>query len=296
MVTVQNVTDFFQFKGNMRSVDMPDNLKKQKYTKMLVDLFPQSRNINHHHVKLNQAISKLVSYFDRRNSRSIIWVGGSYPKGKIKSTHTDLDFYIALPHLPNEDDRLTELQIIKDIRNMGFLISEAISPFTELLPVLKTGRGLARLSGFTADGIELDFHFLGIKDAEELHYAKAIRRVRSVIPYPEWRVSYTGKKQLIVKPSEIVLNWFHYKGEVVKGFYMDNLAPLGKLTYDPKGLGTLVSRNVWHAVVVNYVGNNEKVSFTGFLKSLYYQYKHEYSNEKLAELEYKYGEALCQLN
>ena len=195
------------------------------------------------------------------------------------------------------------MKIFQGLENINFVIAQNIAPLEDILPVLETGKGLARLSGMTKDGIEVDFHGIGVYDLEAMDKLLPgfVERIRKVKSYEEDRTSFVGNKKMLPKPGDKL---FHYKdvgGEMFKGFYPDNFSALGELMYDPDGKGKAIQDDLWRALVKGFVFHNQaykrklwvrdiaigrtKISFSNFLKTLYYQKPDDYSETKLKLLD-----------
>lgn len=193
--------------------------------------FPVSSSEKEQREKQKNNIRALVDYLKQNNSLSTLWVGGSYATGKSKDIFSDLDFYFCIPRLSNENEVYSESKIFKGLDATGLIISEQTSPFRDVLPVLKSGKGLFRLSGVTKDGVEVDIHGMGIEDLRNMDKLRpgVVSRVREVGPYQDYRTSFTGNKKILPKSSDKIFHYLKEENETFKGNYLDNFSALGQL-------------------------------------------------------------------
>ncbi len=117
--------------------------------------FPRSVSGVEQEKKIDYHIEQLTDYLRQEGARSILWIGGSYGTGRVRSPQSDLDLFFGLPKLLSADARAAELRIFQGLEKIDLVIAQNIAPVEDLLPALETGRGLARLSGMTKDGVEV---------------------------------------------------------------------------------------------------------------------------------------------
>lgn len=338
-VTVQSVENFYKFKNKIKVVTDKNALipicreegiviNEQNHDTSLTELRKKILNayLNIHFSKeaskslLEQRekqelnIKKLTKHLSNRNSKSALWIGGSFgATDKTKSPQSDLDLFFALPKCGDDKFIDEESSIFRDLNDIGFLIVNINKSIKGLVHVLRTGRGLARLSGMTKDGVELDFHCVGIDDVKDMDKLKPgwIERVPKTEDYFESRISFVGNHKVLPKLGDKLFNYFNSDGEMFKGFYPDNFSAGAKIFYDPTGDGEIISNNLWRAIVKAFLFHNNAykkdvsgkilgidkntASFEGFLKTLHYQFPKDYSEKRLEYLKEKYSQTLEEI-
>jgi len=275
--------------------------------------FPESSLKEEQREKQENNIQKLVEYLHQQKAQSTLWVGGSYATGKSSGINSDLDLYFAIPKFSSEKQIDSELDILKKLDSIGFVISESIAPFTDSKPVMQNGKGIFRLSGVTKDGVQLDIHGMGIEDLRDMNKISPgfINRVRIVEPYKNYRVSFVGNKKLVSSPGDTIFHYLKTDNEVFKGIYLDNFSASGQLVYDPMGEGEKIQDDIWRAIVKGFLFhscayeknkngkvetiNQNKASFSNFLKTLYYQLPEDYSTDRLETIEKHYQSTLNEI-
>ncbi len=334
-ITVKSVEDFYEFKSKLRTSNDEDSLVQvcteegitlddqaqdaslTEFRKTILNRYldlhfskESSKSIAEQREKQELNIKKLTEYLGRKNSKSLLWVGGSFGTGKTKSNQSDLDLFFALPKLADADAISEEASIFENLNDIGFIIVEKQESIDGVVQALKSGRGLARLSGMTKDCVELDFHCIGIDDLKDMDKLSpgGIERIRKTEDYFESRISFKGNHKVLPKLGAKLFNYLDSDNEMFKGFYPDNFSAGARLSYDPKGEGEKISDNLWRAIVKAYIFHNhgytkdatgkvrgidrDHVSFEGFLKTLHYQSGEEYSEERLKYLKDKYNQTL----
>jgi len=338
-ITVQSIENFYKFKNKIKVVTDKDALipicreegividdqnhdmnlteirKKILNTYLSIHFSKEaSKSLSEQREKQESNIKKLTNYLDSKNSKSILWVGGSLGStDKTKSTQSDLDLFFALPRCEDDASVDEESSIFRNLNDIGFIIINKDKSIEGFMRVLKTGRGLARLSGMTKDGVELDFHCVGIDDIKDMDKLKPgwIERVPKTEDYFESRISFIGNHKVLPKLGDRLFNYFDSDGEMFKGFYPDNFSAGAKLFYDPSGDGEKISNNLWRAIVKAFLFHNNaykkdasgriqsidknSAPFEGFLKTLHYQSSDEYSEDRLKYLKEKYNQTLEEL-
>lgn len=273
-----------------------------------------SKSVSEQREKQEANIKKLTAYLKNKNSRSMLWIGGSFGSTeKTKSTQSDLDLFFALPKLEDAKSVDEESSIFRNLHDIDFVIIDKDKSIEGLVQVLKSGRGLARISGMTKDGVELDFHCVGIDDLHDMDKLKPgwIERVPKTEDYFESRISFTGNHKVLPKLGERLFNYLDSDGEMFKGFYPDNFSAGAKLFYDPIGDGEKISNNLWRAIVKAFLFHNNaykrdasgritsvdknNASFEGFLKTLHYQFPNDYRESRLKYLKDKYSQILEEI-
>lgn len=335
-VTEQSVERFYRFKESLRVVgdgpvvaDLCESaginvekraeikntalFRKQVLEQYLSLYFPRSLSATERSEKIGRHVERLRDFFQQEDARSILWVGGSYGTGRAHGAQSDLDLFLGLPKLSNVAERNAEMQVFRNLETIDFVIAQNIASTEDIVPVLETGKGLARLSGMTKDGIEIDFHGVGVKDLEAMDKLSPgfVERIRKVEPYKEDRTSFIGSKKELPKPGDKLFNYKEEDGEMFKGFYPDGFSALGELVYDPDGTGIVIQDALWRAIIKGFLFHNQayekrydtgkivvnrtKAAFSDFLKTLYYQNPRDYSKEKLRFLEEKYQRTLNEI-
>jgi hypothetical protein len=338
-VTDQSVENFYKFKSRLKVVKDKDaiiqifkeegiavddqssdmgltELRKRILNNYLSIHFSKesSKSVLQQREKQELNIRKLTEYLSNKNSRSILWVGGSFgTTDKTKSAQSDLDLFFALPKCGDDKSVDEESSIFGSLNDIGFVIIEKDKALAGLVQTLKTGRGLARLSGMTKDGVELDFHCVGVDDLNNMDKLTPgwIERMIKTEDYFESRISFTGNHKVLPKLGDRLFNYFDSDGEMFKGFYPDNFSAGAKLFYDPTGDGERISNNLWRAIVKAFLFHNNaytkdasgkvrgidrnSASFEGFLRTLHYQFPNDYSNGRLKYLKDKYNRILEEI-
>lgn len=338
-VTVQSVENFYKFKNRIKAAKDKDSLIQIcKEEGIVID--DQKHDINHTefrkkilnsyldiHFKKESSksaleqrekqelnIKKLTEYLRNKKSKSVLWVGGSFgATDKTKSNQSDLDLFFGLPRLGDDKSIDEESSIFKYLDDIDFVIIEKTESINGLVQVLKSGRGLARLSGMAKDGVELDFHCIGIDDLNDMDKLMPgwIERIRKTEDYLESRISFLGNHKVLPKLGDKLFNYLNSGNEMFKGFYPDNFSAGAKLFYDPKGDGEKISNNLWRAIVKAFIFHNnaykkdasgkirgiskDSAFFEGFLKTLHYQFPNEYSESRLKYLQDKYNQTLEEI-
>ena len=337
-VTDQSVENFYKFKSRLKVVKDKDALiqickeegivisdqgndisltvlRKKILNNYLAMHFlkESSKSVPEQREKQESNIKKLNEYLSNKNSKSILWVGGSFGTDKTKSNQSDLDLFFALPKLDDDKAIDEESSIFKHLNDIGFIIIDKDKSIEGLVQVLKSGRGLARLSGMTKDCVELDFHCIGIDDLNDMDKLMPgwIERIVKTEDYFESRISFIGNHKVLPKLGDRLFNYLNSDGEMFKGFYPDNFSAGAKLSYDPTGDGERISDNLWRAIVKAFLFHNHaykkdasgkiqsidknSASFEGFLKTLHYQSPNNYSESRLEYLKEKYNQVLEEI-
>ncbi len=261
--------------------------------------FPESLTIKEHFEKLQNIESKLIEHLTHEESKSVFFLFGSYANGVIKSKYSDLDFLVILPHLKEENEINDEIQKLKSVKKLGFIFSNELCSIEDCRPIMQKGDGLARLYGITSNGVEIEFHLIGEKDAQLMTKItpNKIERIRPVQAKKEKRTSLTGKIANLPKNETDVKNYFiDENGEVYGGFFPDATLT-SNMVYDNKQeLGKKHYQNVWFGVVKAFLYNNkyaqknnkgeylidvsDSLIFEKFLNTFFYKQKDYYSQEK----------------
>jgi len=338
-ITAQSVEDFYKFKNKIKVVKDKDaiiqifkeegiaiddqsrdmgltELRKRILNNYLSIHFPKdsSKSVSEQREKQKLDIEKLTKYLGSKNSKSMLWVGGSFrATDKTKSTQSDLDLFFALPKCGDDESVNEESSIFRNLNDIGFIFIDKDKSIEGLMQVLKSGRGLARLSGMTKDGVELDFHCVGIDDLNDMDKLRPgwIERKPKNKDYFESRISFLGNHKVLPKLGDRLFNYFNSDGEMFKGFYPDNFSAGAKLFYDPTGDGERISNNLWRAIVKAFLFHNHayakdasgkvqsidknNASFEGFLKTLHYQFPSDYNESRLKYLKDKYDQTLKEI-
>ncbi len=339
-ITVQSVKNFYKFKNRLKVAKDKDSLfqicKEQGVTisndeindinstelrkKVLNNYLSihfskeSSKSAPEQREKQESNIKKLTEYLNRKKSKSVLFVGGSFgATDKTKSSQSDLDLFFALPKLEDDKSIDDEALIFKYLNDIGFIIVDKEKSIEGLIQALKSGRGLARLSGMTKDGVELDFHCIGIDDLNDMDKLTPgwIERIVKTDDYFESRISFFGNEKVLPKLGDKLFNYFNSDGEVFKGFYPDNFSTGAKLIYDPTGDGERIYNNIWRAIVKAFLFHNNAykkdisgktrgidinhASFESFLNTLYYKSPDNYSDERLKYLKDKYNKTLEEI-
>ena len=336
-ITVQSVKNFYKFKNRLKVAKDKDSLfqicKEQGVTisndeindinstelrkKVLNNYLiskESSKSAPEQREKQESNIKKLTEYLNRKKSKSVLFVGGSFgATDKTKSSQSDLDLFFALPKLEDDKSIDDEALIFKYLNDIGFIIVDKEKSIEGLIQALKSGRGLARLSGMTKDGVELDFHCIGIDDLNDMDKLTPgwIERIVKTDDYFESRISFFGNEKVLPKLGDKLFNYFNSDGEVFKGFYPDNFSTGAKLIYDPTGDGERIYNNIWRAIVKAFLFHNNAykkdisgktrgidinhASFESFLNTLYYKSPDNYSDERLKYLKDKYNKTLEEI-
>jgi len=307
---LQQCSDFGVHLERADLTGKPSAQIKTALAKFAQDYFPQSHSVEEQREKLEQVIATTVNYLQSQRSQIVLWVGGSFGKGKISKATTDLDLYLGLPEVTDEFSRRREYEILLGLKNIGYVFCDLVAPTQNILPIFETGRGMAPIRAITNTGVQMDIHALGMKDLQSMHsiFPGYINRV-SPLPEPgkQDSISFTGQKISGVERSKtIVENYTKKEGQILKGLYPDNVATVTELLYDPNNQGSEVQHNVWFSLVKAFIFHNDgyiqdelgktarinrsKISFRAFLKTLWYQDAEDYGKEKLSLLEKKYNE------
>ncbi|KKR41877.1 MAG: hypothetical protein UU10_C0045G0003 [Parcubacteria group bacterium GW2011_GWF1_40_6] len=338
-ITVQSVENFYKFKSKIKVVtdkdaliqicgeegivvdDQYHDMNLTEIRKKILNAYlsihfskEASKSLLEQREKQESNIEKLTNYLGSKNSKSILWVGGSLgATDKTKSTQSDLDLFFALPKCEDDTSIDEESSIFRNLNDIGFIIINRDKSIEGLRRALKTGRGLARLSGMTKDGVELDFHCVGIDDVKDMDKLKPgwIERVPKTEDYFESRISFIGNHKVLPKLGERLFNYLDSDGEMFKGFYPDNFSAGAKLFFDPTGDGEKISSDLWRAIVKAFLFHNnaykrdasgrvtsidkDNASFEGFLRTLHYQSSNEYSEDRLKYLKDKYNQTLEEI-
>ncbi len=295
---------------NISSPNEPEinqKIKKQIFNSYFEQNFPTSQDIKEHETKLNNSLNELIKHFTFNQSNSIFITFGSFANGKISSPHSDIDFIVILPKMKTDDEVNEEIYKIESLKERGFVFSEELGPFENLKPILKTGKGLTRLYSMTEEGLETEYHLIGIDDAHSLNLRrKSIERVAPTSPKVEIRISFTGERKGLIKPTNCVQNFVEEDGEMYKGFFTDNVAT-GDIIYDKNLVGEKIREKLWMTILKRFIYFNcaydkrnriinfEKINFEKFLNTLYHFKKEDYSPQRLAELERHYYLHLSRL-
>ncbi|HET9947091.1 MAG TPA: nucleotidyltransferase domain-containing protein [Patescibacteria group bacterium] len=288
-------------------------VQKQLFTRYAHEYFPHSDSIESHWGRLNSALVSMVHHLTVEQSNATVWVFGSFAKGKINGTQSDLDYLVVLPKCETEEDIEREIGAIKGLQNSdaaGYVFSEELGPFDDLKPILREGQGLTRLYAMTEDGIEVEFHVIGIDDAMRMHKTDPgyIQRIKPVVPKDELRVSMTGVRRSLPKADDRVHNFIMDDGEMFVGFFPDAIIR-GHQMYDPLGVAHKVSEQMWKAYVSTFLYRNnafkssgdefsidlEEAPFSKFLGTLYYGDPTDYHERNLSALERRYYNTVAKI-
>lgn len=240
---------------------------------------------------------------------------GSYSNGN-SDIGSDLDFIAVLPWIKdNQDNIFIEFEKWKGLGSF-IVFSKELGPFENLLPIYSKGNGLARLYGFSHSGIEVEFHVIGISDANNLHklFPGYIKRIFPVSPKEELRTSFKGKRELMPKPKDIVPNYISSETEGDKdcfiGFFPLQVATstlvyqgLPNADYVKNSFLALVKGFLFYNggyirnILDKIIGiNSHFLTEEGFLNFVsnvfYYNNVSKYSKEKFIELHQMYFAAL----
>jgi len=266
-ITPADVTGLYQFKQELwlanaagypsvagkYSLDVGDTpSKKDVLRAYLESRFPISKSKLEHHEKLDMQVSKLVDHFARYGSQLGLLVFGSYARGVINGVFSDLDFIIV------GSENVNDAEALANLSEAGIMVSEELSPVSDLLPIFESGRGLGRIYAMNSDGIEIEFHVLGKKDALQVHSITPgyIKRIREVPPKLEKRSTYDGHFEYVPKPADRVYHRFSEQGRVYRGFFPDVLT-LGINVYDPSGTLAEVQELAWRENVKYFLYQNK---------------------------------------
>ncbi|MBP6060783.1 MAG: hypothetical protein KA515_02165 [Candidatus Pacebacteria bacterium] len=337
--TVQSVENFYKFKNKIKVItdkalliqlckeegividEQNHDISLTELRKKILNNYlsihfskESSKTIPEQREKQESNMRQLTAYLAGKKSKSIVWIGGSLGSTeKTKSTQSDLDLFFALPRLEDEKSVGEESSIFKNLPNIGFIIINKDKSIAGIMQVLKTGRGLARISGMTRDGVELDFHCVGIDDLHDMDKLRPgwIERVPRSDDYFESRISFQGNHKVLPKLGDRLFNYLDSDGEMFKGFYPDNFSAGAKIFYDPTGDGEKISDNLWKAIVKAFLFHNNAyqrdasgkiqsidrnhASFEDFLKTLHYQFPTDYNEGRLEYLKNKYAQVLKEI-
>lgn len=288
--SLRNVfTDFFNI----------SQLRKIFINVFLAKEFEESSSKKEHWEKLKKIEEEICNHLQKHNSKSVFFCFGSYANGRINSKYSDLDFLVFLPHLKKSKDVEREMQILYSLKEIGFIFAKDLCDVEDCRNVIETGQGLVRLYGITINGVEVEFHIIGEKDAKNLskiHHKSKVNRVRKVPEKTERRTSFTGKEADLLKNDSEVFHWLIKDGEFFRGFFIDAVIG-GKIIYDNfNKLGNAVYLNCWRVSVKGYLYCNKiykkeillpikKEFFDGFFLTFYYKDPNNYSQEKISHLE-----------
>lgn len=324
-ITPDVVTNFYNFRtallgaqtpGKARSIAAQhgfptDPAKEFDPKKVLIDYykshFEPSKTVEEHAERLNTSLNGLIEHLTLEQSRAMLWVFGSFAKGKINGTHSDLDYILVVPKIEDPNARKQEIEKFRKLSDLGYIISEELGPVEDMDSIMQNGQGLARLYAFTREGLEVEFHILGIDDASQLGNldSEAIKRVRPTAPKNETRVSFKGKRKELPKASDSVVNYSKddESKDIFVGFFPSSMI-YGELLYDPESNGEEIDQAAWLGVVEGFLYQNaglthneysgeyyirrRAIDFDKFLSILYYPNKEDYSKPKLEELRRKF--------
>ncbi|HET9947070.1 MAG TPA: nucleotidyltransferase domain-containing protein [Patescibacteria group bacterium] len=285
-------------------------LRKDLFNRYAQEYFPQSESIEAHNAKLHTRLNSVVQHLAFGQSDAVLYTVGSFAKGKINGTQSDLDFVMVLPEMTDTDAQQREIDLITQLQDKGIIFSQELGPFEDLRQILSTGRGLARMYAMTEDGLEVEFHVLGIHDMQDMPRPQPgfIRRVREVPAKFEQGHSFTGRRDKIFKPSDRVYNYVQQNGETFVSFY-PSLLVWGSPIYDPSGDGKRMLDGLMQAYVKAFIYHNDgyqtingervidfsKIPFDRFLATLYYHQREDYAPANLSELERRYVATVGQV-
>ncbi len=306
---IGNICSEIQIPSPMIESESLDKIRKDVFKTYFNKKFSKSESIEEHANNLDQKLNQLVEHLAMNGSESILFTFGSYANGKINGTHSDIDLISILPQKNNIKDIDREINIIKGLKDKGFIFSEELGPFDNLKPIIKNGKGLSRLYSMTTNAIEVEFHLFGLQDGFNIHKKNEhIKRISPISPKSEIRTSFTGEKKPTPKPGDKVLNFFTDQNIHFKGFFPEALIG-GKLIYDPNHVGEKIVNKLWDYYIVRFIYYNQsycikdgsilidqsQISFPKFLNTFYYGNRNNYSPERLAEFERSYLNALGRL-
>jgi len=227
---------------------------------------------------------------------------GSYANG-ITSEHSDLDYLAIIPHRALKSvDKLMNLEG----KTSEFLVlADQMNNVEHLEKIAVDGEGLSRLYTMGRSGLEVEFHVIGQKDAENMHKVSRpfIQRLKPKQPKNELRTAFDGEKRELLKPADRVDNFIKDKGKVFKGFFPDMIIT-GEIVNDYQNIAQSLQNNMYEAELKAYIYHNglyqdgklpESVDFDDFLKTMYYPDKEKYSKEKLLMIRLRLNLALAKL-
>ena len=176
--------------------------------------------------------------------RSSFAVFGSAARGVIKSPLSDLDIVSIV--IPGEE----ELQQLTDLLEKNFVVSQTLSPLSDLAVLSSESQGLARIYSMTKGGVETEFHMLGQTTALGLHTLRPgyIKRVRPVQPKSERLSGFAGGNIYVEKPSDKIWNYHQQEGDFFRGFFPDVML-FSQVIHDPENVMFQVLKNIWVANV-----------------------------------------------
>lgn len=222
-----------------------------------------SPDVETHKEKLNRFAGKIRNFFQENGSNSTLLALGSYGRGKINSQFSDIDFLMVVPPDPKEAD------IFKRFSEIGLFCSPELGPISNIETMIDQGHGLARLYGFTDEGIEIEFHVIAESDAKQMHrlHPGSIERVQPVAEKNELRPTVKGLRDYFPKPGDKVDNYRVMRNadgeieDVMTGFFTGSMMDALPIYDNPeKGEDDFTSKelieNLYYALVKAYLYHN----------------------------------------
>lgn len=275
-VTESNVTKLYFLRERLKAATNPDMYNEilQEYglplgvddktamSQFLERNFPTSPNKLAHLKKMHCIVSNLAELFRVVAPQSSLHVFGSFSIGTINGAHSDLDLLAVMGRSNGE------LQVLERLSEIGLVLSNELSQVAEAQAIANLGNGLARIYAVSQDGVEVEFHVMGIADALSISkmHPGFVRRVKPIQPKKEIRVSFKGIPRVVPKGPDTVHHYINVEGEIFKGFFPDAFI-MASILSDPSGIGEKVRYSVWFAAVKAYLyqnGHIQKLRTRGF--------------------------------
>jgi predicted nucleotidyltransferase len=276
----------------------PQETNKEILNQYLKEKFLSEDNVHEHKERLEKVSREIA---ERLKNIPLINFG-SHANG-VTGEVSDLDYLIIIPSRDLKSvDRLFEMEN----KTSEFLVlADEMNNKKDLEQIAINGEGLSRFYTMGRSGLEVEFHVIGQKDAENMHKASSpnIQRITQKTPKHELRTAFDGEKREILKPEDRVDNYIKDKGKIFKGFFPDMIIT-GDVICDNNDIAKNLQSNIYEAELKAFLYHNdlyengelpESVDFDKFLKTMYYTDEKKYSPDKLKLIQIRLNLALLNL-